>query len=91
MGTMTLILRGNAAGDAIAGNRSWDTDITGLTAAMLTKSSLGGAPVPVGSLPQAVVGSLPQSMPASPFAAAPVGAPAAGVEVVYGLPAEGAK
>lgn len=73
LGTLSLVLRGPGAEADGPGGRSWDTEITGLPAAML---AAGGNTASSAALPP--VAPIP-----SPAAAAP--APR-GVEITYGLP-----
>ena len=73
LGKLVLILRGPGAEAATPPVRRWDSDITGLPAALLAPSPIGASPV--AAIPPAVIAA-PAPAPATP----------AGVEIVYGLP-----
>jgi pilus assembly protein CpaB len=71
LGTLSLVLRGPAAEPRPVRGRRWDSDVTGLPAALLAASDAAPAAAPLAA---------PQ--PAVPAAAATPG----GVEISYGLP-----
>jgi pilus assembly protein CpaB len=83
LGKLSLVLRGPGREMVTPGGRRWDSDVTGLSPALLTTSTAGGG------LAAALAPASVQAVPPVP-AIPPVAAPPAehgGVEVVYGLPA----
>ena len=74
IGKISLVLRGPAAGGVAPATRRWDTDVTGLPAALLIADNGGG------SVPVAVANASPTPVAASPPART-------GTEIVYGAEA----
>jgi pilus assembly protein CpaB len=83
LGKLSLVLRGPGREMVAPGGRRWDSDVTGLSPALLATSAAGGGLA--GALAPAPVQAVP-TVPAMPPVAAPP-AEHGGVEVVYGLPA----
>ncbi|MBC7504634.1 MAG: Flp pilus assembly protein CpaB [Sandarakinorhabdus sp.] len=83
LGKLSLVLRGPGREVVAPGGRRWDSDVTGLSPALLASSVAGGGLA-------AALAPEPVQAPAFAPAVPPVSAPPAehgGVEVSYGLPA----
>lgn len=82
LGKLSLVLRGPGREGVAPGGRRWDTDVTGLSPALLASNVAGGGLA-------AALAPAPAALPAPAVASLPTPArQQGGIEVVYGLPAE---